>query len=274
MLAYVVALIVCAALALSVGLGVGLSGSSSASSTPPGLVIGTYRPTLRPSQVPTPPTTQNPTLTPTPVPTTPPTTLRPTTLQPTVQPTPSPSRIPTLSPTTLMPTSAPTPIVLYSDGVLRNGALGSRATTTALCASIASAQSLTCARPRMLISYAGDSIQDFPATYGFSDTWPVQNKTGAELAASWSDLANPTRSLHDVGVLSYGTLWWTGSNNIGAKRENCNGWTSALNGDNTGDVVNDYGKCGVSYAAINFYEDSVCGCDAQIAVVCACLPPV
>lgn len=192
-------------------------------------ITDTARPTANP-------TTAKPT---TASPTNKPTTKSPT-KNPTKNPTRNPTRNPSRNPTTAKPTISGSG-VLYSDSVLRNGALGNRATTTALCNGLSQKPS-GCVSVTMLISYPGDEIDDFPISVGFSPTMQLQSTSAIQVAASWSAAFTPspspvlTNSLVTAGVFATPSpspslgpfLWWSGSTKTGSiATTHCNSWMSS-----------------------------------------------
>lgn len=230
------------------------------------LCVGTTNHTPRP-------TTTRPSLFPTTAPTVSPTTISPT-KNPTAFPTTNPTTQPT-APTTVSPTAAPTgsptsaPIVLFSDSVTRSGALGNRATTSATCASIASAQSLVCTNTFMVLSYdAVDYYNVLPTIFGFSATNQVKGPNGLVIANSWAGMRNAVvNTPFAAGVVSASSgRWWTGTVSSGdASSDTCSQWTSA-----TSSPTGPYGNNG----EVNFAQFTLSASNAQCQtlqyIICAC----
>jgi hypothetical protein len=132
-------------------------------------------------------------------------------------------------------------IRIFNAGAQPNGALGARATTTAICDAAASGQSIVCGTGTVaLLSYTGDAIKDFPANYGVSSVLPIKAGVGAlTIASNWADFidgswnaclgSNCRDSSTGAGILTGSA--YSGSNGLGATATNCTDWTqSAGNG--------------------------------------------
>ncbi|HYD48927.1 MAG TPA: hypothetical protein VEB21_11295 [Terriglobales bacterium] len=143
-----------------------------------------------------------------------------------------------------------TDIVIYAAPISTNpGSLGSRATTSAICAGAADAQSLSCSNGRIaLLAYSGgDDIQSMPSNHGVSSMSPIVAGAGAtKIADDWSDFLDGSwdaclGTYCDSGdpaanlPINYGI---TGAGNNGTVGNNCNDFTST-----GGSVSGAYAEC-------------------------------
>ncbi len=173
-------------------------------------------------------------------------------------------------------------IVFYSDNIARDGDLGNRATTNALCASIAPTISppLTCTFTTALLSYAGDGANQIPITYAFPTSMPVVGPTGTAIGV-WGTMFPPTpvptptvvltNSLESAGVISTPTptptpRYWTGQNQDGSASLNCDEWRS----------IDEYigGVIGTSNTnTATWATNAISDCNLLLKFVCVCIPP-
>jgi len=145
-----------------------------------------------------------------------------------------PSRSPSRSPTA-SPTYGTAPIILYSNNsIIPLPYSGGRVQVDEICASMRSGFGFTCSQTLAMLCFNGDSVANFPATYGFSPLNPLVGPTGVPLAPNWTFAMNTgiLNNLTYAGVEAATSYAWTGCNSVGSffgTAYNCNNWASATN---------------------------------------------
>ena len=175
-------------------------------------------------------------------------------------------------------------ILLFDAGQQPNGALGSRATTDAICSAAASAQMLTCTAVVSLLSYTGDQVSDFPTSRGVPTSAPIA--AGAQRVAdnwadfldgSWATCLGPWCAPNGptaANILSR-SLVFTGSNNDGTLAANCDDWTNTLSSnaviqDNCygSFFLDDAASCAIGDTLDS--SDTTISCEASLTFLCLC----
>ena len=193
-------------------------------------------------------------------------------------PTPSPTAptssptVPTSSPVT--PTASPTHFdsgVVFYRGTLSDGNRGNRATTTAACLGV-KPSSLSCTYTPMFISYTGDSVSDFPSTYGFSTNVNIYgdaDRDGSRIGV-WSTALSGAggnvleRVIDDTtvsGIEAFGSNLATGSTSTGATTDNCNDWSGTADyfrRGRTGNLNTDWISYGIQLCTNTVYSLCLC----------------
>ena len=146
--------------------------------------------------------------------------------------------------------------VLFTDDILRDGVLGTRAESTQYCRDLSLYTQLQCTSTVSLLNYRDDLLIDFPTKYGLNASHEVISPNNFRIAENWTRLVDGSAwegSLQQAQVTQH--KFWLGT------RKRCNEWSTAsqcLNG-------------GIFHAASNLYQEDLASCGTRKAMLCVCL---
>ena len=146
--------------------------------------------------------------------------------------------------------------VLFTDDILRDGVLGTRAESTQYCRDLSLYTQLQCTSTVSLLNYRDDLLIDFPTKYGLNASHEVISPNNFRIAENWTRLVDGSAwegSLLQAQVTQH--KFWLGT------RKRCNEWSTAsqcLNG-------------GIFHAASNLYQEDLANCGTRKAMLCVCL---
>ena len=174
-------------------------------------------------------------------------------------------------------------VYVYSDGSARNGALGTREATSAVCRGIAKhaypSIAKSCKKTFALLAYESDALPSYttPVVYGttvaFSPDAVVYSPTLKVVANTWAAFwsGGVLKSLAGASAFPPHThvrKFWTGIQNSGAPaalNKTCSDWSSAS--------ANSLGIVGDAAETTAFIDAATAGCadDVDNALVCLCV---
>ena len=146
--------------------------------------------------------------------------------------------------------------VLFTDDILRDGVLGTRAESTQYCRDLSLYTQLQCTSTVSLLNYRDDLLIDFPTKYGLNASHEVISPNNFRIAENWTRFVDGSEwegSLLQAQVTQH--KFWLGT------RKRCNEWSTAsqcLNG-------------GIFHAASNLYQEDLASCGTRKAMLCVCL---